>query len=150
MSVRGRSRSGRADSRFGHVGFPLIAIDFCDAAAFRDVPFSDIIARPLGRSTGAERICALRQLRRDLASLIDAENGNHPIFNDLHDLVRFGQSLPPDRRQLAHQHSAVVRVGVAIQQAISFEVCQDSLCPSRRTALHGASFPARQFRNFRG
>jgi hypothetical protein len=29
---------GRADGRFSHVSFTLIATDFCGAAAFRDVP----------------------------------------------------------------------------------------------------------------
>lgn len=34
----GHSRPGRADSRSGHVGFPLIATEFCVAEKFRDVP----------------------------------------------------------------------------------------------------------------
>jgi hypothetical protein len=34
----GQTRLGRADGRSGHVGYPLIAIDFCDAAKFRNVP----------------------------------------------------------------------------------------------------------------
>ena len=40
-SALGHSRPGRADSRFGHVGFPLIAIESCGAAEFRDVPQQD-------------------------------------------------------------------------------------------------------------
>jgi hypothetical protein len=39
----GQSRPGRAGSRLGHVGFPLIAIDFCGAATFRDVPTADVV-----------------------------------------------------------------------------------------------------------
>lgn len=37
-SPLGHSRLGRADSRAGNVGFPPIAIEFCVAAKFRDVP----------------------------------------------------------------------------------------------------------------
>jgi hypothetical protein len=70
-SASGQSRPGRADSRFGNVGFPLIATDFCGAATFRDVLGSDlrgdlhlISARAnlleLDRNSGAEfLICAL-------------------------------------------------------------------------------------------
>jgi hypothetical protein len=42
MSVEGQPGPGRANSRFNHVGFPLIAIEFCGAAEFRDVPITDV------------------------------------------------------------------------------------------------------------
>ena len=38
----GHSRLGRTDSRSGHVGFPPIAIEFCVATGFREVPLGDI------------------------------------------------------------------------------------------------------------
>jgi hypothetical protein len=44
MSLTGQSRPGRADSRSGHVGFHLIATEFCVAAEFRDVPKGDLMS----------------------------------------------------------------------------------------------------------
>jgi hypothetical protein len=32
-------------------------------------------------------------LRRDLVSLIDAKNSNHPVFDNLRNLVRAGDAL---------------------------------------------------------
>jgi hypothetical protein len=40
----GQSRPGQVDGRSGHVGFPPIAIEFCVAAKFRDVPRTIIAA----------------------------------------------------------------------------------------------------------
>jgi hypothetical protein len=38
----GSNALGRADGMSGHVGHPLIAIDFFGAAEFRDVPKADM------------------------------------------------------------------------------------------------------------
>jgi hypothetical protein len=63
-SALGHSRPGRADSRSGDVGYPLIATDFSGAAKFRHVPLSDLalsqydFAETVGKGEG---LCALRE-----------------------------------------------------------------------------------------
>jgi hypothetical protein len=43
----GHSRLGRADGRSGDVSYTPIAIEFCDAAEFRDVPITEVTRRAL-------------------------------------------------------------------------------------------------------
>jgi hypothetical protein len=42
-SALGQTRLGQADSGSGHVGYPPIAINSCDAATFRDVPMAELV-----------------------------------------------------------------------------------------------------------